>query len=149
MCLRVNLSACCICILVPQIQVESIQGHDYLDGTFVCSVASLWWTEFLFCRLTDLEWNPDSDICQPYGHKLPDATEHQLAYLLKNIQSACQICGFCIYGFNQPWIENIFFKRSINFRKAKLEFVHNSNDLCSIYIVFTALSTAFTSFQIV
>ena len=39
-----------------------------------------------------------------------------------------------------------FFLRSINFRKAKLEFVYNSSNLCSIYVVFSALSTAFTLF---
>ena len=66
-----------------------------------------------------------------------------------HLQPALHIRGFCICGFNKPWMENIpkqtNKKMPETFKKAELAFAGwvPSNDLHSIYIVFTMIYIAF------
>ena len=54
------------------------------------------------------------------------------------------VCGSLIHRFKEHWIENIWEKCSRKFKKAKLEFSVQRQNLHSIYIVCTTTCIAFT-----
>ena len=75
-----------------------------------------------------------------FRKKKPKNKKNLPAKFLYYTVSRLYLYRFHIQGFNQLLLENIYFLKSRNFQKAKLEFSNANNSLHSIYIVLNIIS---------